>query len=238
MIPLQAELSGNNAAIVCDDADLEHAAKQVAWGAFAFAGQRCTANRRVILSPGIRARFLCELEMASAALPWGDPLEESTEIGPMISAERRDEVAAALEQAASESRTIVLPDRAQAGREWVRAGAYQQPAIVCCDEPGHWLVQEETMGPLLVVQSARDFEHSLELCNGVRHGLAAALFTRSNEMRDKFLNGAMAGVLKLNTSTAGADATLPFTGWKASGIGPPEHGEGDRLFYTRTQAVY
>ena len=94
------------------------------------------------------------------------------------------------------------------------------------------------MAPLLVVQPARDFDHALELCNGVRQGLAAALFTESPRLRERFLQRARTGILKLNTSTAGAHATLPFGGWKASGLGPPEHGEGDALFYERIQAVY
>lgn len=94
------------------------------------------------------------------------------------------------------------------------------------------------MSPLLVVQRARDFDHALALCNGVRHGLAAALFSDRAGLRRKFLAEAQAGILKFNSSTAGADATLPFGGWKTSGVGPPEHGAGDRQFFTRMQAVY
>ena len=94
------------------------------------------------------------------------------------------------------------------------------------------------MGPLLVVQPAENFDHALALCNGVRHGLIAALFSRSAHHRQKFLEEARAGVLKLNAATAGVDVRMPFGGWKASGLGPPEHGEADRQFYTRYQAVY
>jgi acyl-CoA reductase-like NAD-dependent aldehyde dehydrogenase len=120
----------------------------------------------------------------------------------------------------------------------VSQGAYAQPVIVGCDSPSHALVQEETMSPLLIVQSANDFDHALELCNGVRHGLMAALFSLSIPWQEKFLDVARAGVLKLNSATAGADVTLPFGGWKASGIGPAEHGESDLQFFTRAQAVY
>jgi len=94
------------------------------------------------------------------------------------------------------------------------------------------------MAPLLVVQRAEDFQHALALSNGVRHGLIASLFSRSPDRQRQFLEEARAGVLKLNESTAGVDPSLPFGGWKASSIGPPEHGEGDRLFHTRLQAVY
>ena len=94
------------------------------------------------------------------------------------------------------------------------------------------------MSPLLVVQRAKTFDTALELCNGVRHGLAAALFSESKVLQRKFLAGTRAGILKINSATAGVDVSLPFGGWKMSGLGPPEHGEGDRLFYTRLQAVY
>jgi len=127
---------------------------------------------------------------------------------------------------------------ARAREPWVNAGAYAQPAILCCDQPDHALVQEETMSPILVIQRAADFEHALALCNGTRYGLAAALFSNSRELQERFLATAQAGILKINTSTAGADIALPFGGWKGSGLGPPEHGEADRLFYTRMQAVY
>jgi acyl-CoA reductase-like NAD-dependent aldehyde dehydrogenase len=92
VVPLQAELSGNNAAIVWDDADFVTAAEQVAWGAFAFGGQRCTANRRVIVPEARADEFFRALETATARLTWGDPLESTTEIGPLIHTAKRDEL--------------------------------------------------------------------------------------------------------------------------------------------------
>jgi acyl-CoA reductase-like NAD-dependent aldehyde dehydrogenase/nicotinamidase-related amidase len=238
IIPFQAELSGNNAAIVWDDCDVERAAGQVAWGAFAFAGQRCTANRRVILPAALVDPFLSKVKAAGEQLPWGDPLEAATEIGPVIDTAKRDEVAARIDAATHNGCAVTRLHERTGGEPWIKAGAYVPPAIVCCDGPEDPLVQEETMGPLLVVQRAEDFDHALTLCNGVRHGLVAALFSGSPVLQKKFLDTARAGVLKLNATTAGVDATLPFGGWKASGVGPPEHGEGDRIFYTRMQAVY
>jgi acyl-CoA reductase-like NAD-dependent aldehyde dehydrogenase len=240
VIPFQAELSGNNAAIVWDDADLDFAAAQVAWGAFAFAGQRCTANRRVIVPIGLLENILPRLQSAAARLPWGDPLDETTEIGPVIQVAKRDELVSlvARAQADGSAQQVILPHETRSAEAWVQRGAYAQPVIVCCEQPEHALVQEETMSPLLVVQPARDFGHALALCNGVRHGLAAALFSPSLEHQRHFLDEVQAGILKLNSTTAGVDVTLPFGGWKASGVGPPEHGEADRFFYTRLQAVY
>lgn len=239
-VPLQAELSGNNAAIVWDDADFAHAAAQVAWGAFGFAGQRCTANRRVIVHAPHFEALLAELKAAAERLVWGDPLDAATEIGPVIDAAKRDEMAALLAGAETDgaAHRVELPQRTRAAEPWTRDGAYVQPVIAGCDRPAHPLVQEETMSPLLVVQRADDFAHALALSNGVRHGLAAAIFTNSEELRERFLEQATAGILRFNSSTTGADITLPFGGWNHSGLGPPEHGQADRLFYTHLQAVY
>ena len=239
-LPLQAELSGNNAAIVWDDADLPPAAKQIAWGAFGFAGQRCTANRRVIVSAARFDVFWRELKIAAEKLHWGDPLEKSTDIGPVIHAGKRAEQAALIQAAQNSgaAHRVEFLFESRAKEPWVKAGAYAQPVMAGCDDVHHALVQEETMSPLLVVQRAENFEQALKLCNGVRHGLVAALFSNSADRQGKFLMAARAGMLKINSATAGVDVSLPFGGWKMSGLGPPEHGEGDRLFYTHMQAVY
>jgi acyl-CoA reductase-like NAD-dependent aldehyde dehydrogenase/nicotinamidase-related amidase len=239
-VPLQAELGGNNAAIVWDDADLPRAADQIAQAAFGFAGQRCTANRRAIVHASRFGAFLRDLNTAAERLVWGDPLEQNTDIGPVINTAKQAEHHALVAQAQADGSAYRIEwlHASHANDAWTKQGAYAQPVIACCDQPNHALVQEETMSPLLVVQRADDFEHALTLCNGVRHGLVAALFSGSSELQKRFLAEAQAGILKLNLATAGADASLPFGGWKASGIGPPEHGKGDRLFYTRMQAVY
>jgi acyl-CoA reductase-like NAD-dependent aldehyde dehydrogenase/nicotinamidase-related amidase len=238
MRPLQAELGGNNAAIVWDDADLAHAANEIARGAFAFAGQRCTANRRVIISDAIFEAFLSQLKIAAARMIWDDPLKTETEIGPVIDAAKREEIDALAASAEHAGFPTTRPPQQSDGSALMRSGYYVAPVTVCCDQADHPLVQEESMGPVLVVQRARDFDQALALCNGVRHGLLAALFTSCADLQHKFQDEARAGMLKLNTSTAGVDVTLPFGGWKASGIGPPEHGESDALFYLRPQAVY
>src|SRR4029078_10875004 len=109
-IALQAELGGNNAAIVWPDADLEDAARKLAAGAFEMAGQRCTANRRIIVHASVRERFLPMLVEATAALNWGDPLSPETDIGPMVSVKHRDRVAALVARALIQRASPVLSD--------------------------------------------------------------------------------------------------------------------------------
>ena len=204
-MPLQAELGGNNAAIVWSDTDLAVAATAVAEAAFGFAGQRCTANRRVVLDAVCRDEFLEHLRRAV------DALDPRADVGALISTAKRDQVAALVARAGG----LLVQGPADA------TPGYFPPTVIQCDNPAAEIVQEETFGPVLVVQPARDFDDALRLCNGVRHGLVAALFSRSAERQARFLEAAQAGILKIDRTTADADAEAPFGGWKASGIGPP-----------------
>ncbi len=238
-IPLQAELGGNNAAIVWQGADLPRAASLIARGAFSFAGQRCTANRRAIVDARVYDEFCGELVAATERTRCGDPLEPETEAGPLLSDAACRRVAAVLERARESAVSILAPHSGAPAFGALREiGAYHPPTLVLGAAPGSEIVGEETFGPVLVVQRAADFSEALALCNGVRQGLVAALFGGSAEQRSSFLEQARAGILKLDEATADADAFAPFGGWKASGIGPPEHGPGAREFFTRSQAVY
>jgi acyl-CoA reductase-like NAD-dependent aldehyde dehydrogenase/nicotinamidase-related amidase len=238
-LPFQAELGGNNAAILWEDADLREAARLVAEGAFGQAGQRCTANRRVIVHAACRDAFLAHLQEETRRLPWGSPLEKSTRIGPLVSAAHGARFRRLLRDAEQEGWPALWP---QAPREpdasWRHAGAWHLPVIIPCDNPQAEVVQHESFAPLLVVQTARHWDEAIEFLNGVPQGLAAAVFTQSQDITARFLTEAQAGILKVNQSTADAGLDLPFGGWKSSGLGPPEHGRFDREFYTRAQTVY
>src|SRR5207244_7289042 len=156
------------------------AASSIAEGAFAFAGQRCTANRRAIVEMGVYDRFLDELVAASARLTWGDPTNEQTQIGPLISSASCTRVASVIERAKKSSLIVLRPlEKSQTppGDAWL------SPAIICCDDPTHEVVQEETFGPVLAVQRAKDWEEAIWLCTGVEQGLAAALFSSSAPLR-------------------------------------------------------
>jgi acyl-CoA reductase-like NAD-dependent aldehyde dehydrogenase len=234
-IPFQAELGGNNAGIVWGDCDLYAAAESIAEGAFAFAGQRCTANRRAIVDSSVYDVFVDQLILASRCLVWGDPADEKTHIGPLISAASRNRVKAVIDRARAAALRVINPSEKLND---ARGDAWLESTIVCCDDPSAEIVQEETFGPVLVVQRAEDWDEAILLCNGVKQGLAAAVFTTSRKRIEGFLQRVRAGILKVNCSTANAAVDLPFGGWKASGIGPAEHGRANREFFTRMQAIY
>lgn len=235
-VPLQAELGGNNAALVWRDADLETACLAVIRGAFGFAGQRCTANRRVVVDAAAAPRVEKILRTHAEALPWGDPFDPDVVMGPVISRAKQTAIEALLARCEADGVRVERFGTCRA--EMPVDGAYVRPAIVWDPDPSHEVVQHETFGPVLVVQTATDWAHAMSLVNGVSQGLVAALFSPSRERRAAFLEEAEAGILKLDQGTDGASVDLPFGGWKGSGVGPPEHGPGNEAFYTRHQSVY
>ncbi len=233
--PFQAELGGNNAAIVMPDADVERAAQDLALAAFSFSGQRCTATRRFVVHRDIREGFMEALVASINALKLGDPLDVETEVGPVISRKKQTKLENLVKAASSNGARILCGGRIPA--EW-DFGCWFEPTLLDTPEPTLSVVQEETFGPIAVLQTAKDLDDALLLLNGVPHGLVASLYSEDPACQRRFLDEAEAGILKLNQPTLGAAPGAPFGGWKASGVGPPEHGVWDQAFYTRPQALY
>lgn len=100
------------------------------------------------------------------------------------------------------------------------------------------MVQEETFGPVAVLIPAGSLEEAIALANGVEQGLVAAFAGGDAADRAHFAEAVDAGMLQWTPGPLNVHPEAPFGGWKASGIGPPEHGEWDRLFYSRPQAIY
>lgn len=233
--PLQAELGGNNAAVVLQDCDLPRWMPGLAQAAFGFAGQRCTATRRFVVERPHLDAFLESLQVAVAALRVGDPDREDTQVGPLISRAACRRVAADIERARAEGGRVLCGGAPPAG---AGTGAWFSPTVVTDLPPDAHLVREETFGPVAVVQAADDLEAALRIANAVEQGLVASVCTEDPAARARFAEAAEAGILNLAPGALAVHPVAPFGGWKASGIGPPEHGVWDRWFYTRPQAVY
>jgi acyl-CoA reductase-like NAD-dependent aldehyde dehydrogenase/nicotinamidase-related amidase len=235
MKPLQAELGGNNAAIVLADAELERAVPDLVRAAFGFAGQRCTAIRRFVVDRALAPRFEALAAEATAALRLDEPDDPATDVGPLISTEKREQVLAAIERARAEGARLVIGGGVPAS---LAQGAWLEPALVADADPRSRIAQEETFGPLAVLQVANDLEEAIALANGVAQGLVLCVHTRDPRARSRILEAAQAGILQFAPGPLAVHPRAPFTGWKASGLGPPEHGAWDAWFYTRTQALY
>lgn len=238
--PLQAELGGNNAALILDDwarddADLA----QLARAAFGFAGQRCTAIRRLIVLRGILDRFTEDFAEAVRGLPMGDPLEPATVVGPLISVAHRQRVQARLDAAIAQGARVLARARPPAdAAQGPYAGRWLAPALLDHVDPGSPIAQQETFGPLALILPADDLDHAITIANGVPQGLVAALYSADPVARERFAARIQAGMLKLSPGPLTINPEVPFCGWKVSALGPPEHGLGDRDFFARAQVVY
>ena len=234
--PLQAELGGNNAAIIMDDADLGTVVPLLVKSAYGFAGQRCTATRRIIAVRTDYEEFIERLIGTIGDLVTGDPADAETEIGPLISREHRLAVSKAVEQALE-----CTAGRLLCGGEepsgW-HQGSWYLPTLIDNAGPDSQIVQNETFGPVVVIQKAGDLDEAIALCNGVPQGLVATLYSDDLQVQSSFASRAEAGILRINPRSFGIHPDAPFSGWKASGIGPPEHGVWDAEFYSRAQVLY
>jgi acyl-CoA reductase-like NAD-dependent aldehyde dehydrogenase len=234
-IPLQAELGGNNAAIVLADADLDLAARSIAFSAFGFAGQRCTATRRIIVEKSAWPKFQPLLVEHIRGLKLGDPLDPATQVGPLISREHLDRVSLVVNTAiAKGDAQLLLGGEKASGLD----GNSFQPTLLITENPLVPIMREETFGPVAVVVLAEDFTGALALCNSVEQGLVAILFSASEQAQQTFLHSAQAGILRINPARHIVHPEAPFLGWKSSGLGPAEHGRWDLEFYAKPQAIY
>jgi len=234
-IPLQAELGGNNAALVAADADSKRAAFELAGAIFSFSGQRCTALRRLIVVEQIFEEFSNELVAAISELKIGAPEDADTHLGPLISRERQELMMQWIKSALNEGGHILTGGNVPA--EYSH-GCWFEPTVLTGLSPDSFLVQDETFGPLAILLRASNFDHGIELCNKVRQGLRAVCYSGSEDERKRFVKYVQAGVIHLNEAAIRIDVEAPFFGWKASGIGVPEHGRWDQDFFTRVQTVY
>jgi acyl-CoA reductase-like NAD-dependent aldehyde dehydrogenase len=235
-IPVQAEMGGKNAAVVLDDADFDLAVEQVMLGAFRSTGQKCTATSRLILTDGIADRFLDALVQRAEALVVGDPTDERTHMGPVVSGAARTSITAGIETAKSQGVSVL------AGGDPYRDGPLSQgyfvaPTIVEVNGPADvWA--DELFGPVLSARRAADAEQAFALANDSEFGLSAAVFTQDVTRAMQAMECIDVGVLHVNSESAGADPHVPFGGAKKSGLGPKEQGGAAREFFTHSTTVY
>lgn len=222
-LPVQAELGGCNAAIVDTSANLDSAAADLATAMFSFSGQRCTAIRRVIVLQDIAPSFTDRLTAEVAALRLGHPGDPATQIGPVI-------------DRAAQHRFMSLGASFPAGLP--SNGCWIAPTLLHDLSDNHPLLTEEVFGPLAAIQVARDLDHAIALHNATDFGLLGALYTADPASERRFLADAQAGMLSINRARPPFSAAGPFTGWKNSGFGPPEHGRWNRDTYARPQAIH
>jgi alpha-ketoglutaric semialdehyde dehydrogenase len=230
-VPAQCEMGGLNASIVLPDADVEPAAKTIASAAMGYAGQKCTATSRVIVA-GDPAPVVEALAAAVEGLATGDPADEGTAVGPVISPAAREEVVEAAREAPAEGGRIVT-----GGEPLDGPGLFVAPTVVDGQEPDARLAQEEVFGPIVTVLRADSPEQAVAISNGVPYGLVTSVFTRNLDAVLEVVDGIDTGMIRVNQPTSGVDFHAPFGGEKGSSIGPREQGKAAREFYTSPHTI-
>lgn len=212
MIPLMMELGGNDPAIVLADADLALAAGNIAKGAFKYAGQRCTAVKRVYVADSVAEEFT-ELLVAQVGEHFGsagDPREHP--VGPVIDDKQAGYLAELLADATAAGGTV----RCGGSRD----GRVFEATVVDGLSHGARLVAEEQFGPLLPVVRVADAEEAVRLANDTPYGLQASLFTRDHTLAGSLARQIKAGGVHVNGPDQRGPDNFMFVGHKASGLAP------------------
>jgi acyl-CoA reductase-like NAD-dependent aldehyde dehydrogenase len=222
------ELGGKSANVVFADADLEAAAAAAPMAVFANAGQDCCARSRILVQDTVLERFLELLEPHVRAIRVGDPLDESTEMGPLISAAQRDTVASYV---ADDASSVAFRGSAPDG-----PGFWFAPTVLAPMQPQARAVREEIFGPVAAVIAFRDEADAVRLANDTIYGLSGSIWTRDGARALRMARGIEAGVLSINSNTSVRVAT-PFGGFKQSGYGR-ELGPHALDAYTEVKSIY
>jgi alpha-ketoglutaric semialdehyde dehydrogenase len=230
---VQLELGGHNPLIVMADAELDRAAEAAYAGAFWSAGQKCTATRRIYVQDAVydafRERFLERVERGVV----GDPADPATEVGPVVNEGPMEEILEAIEQGRSQGGTLIA-----GGGRADDDGFLIAPTVFEGLADDAYLSCEEVFGPVTSLYRFEDLDEALRRANGVRFGLAASIFTRDLRTAHRAASELEAGILHVNSQTAGADVHVPFGGIKGSGFGPHEQGRAALEFFSETVTVY
>jgi aldehyde dehydrogenase (NAD+) len=231
------ELGGKNPMIVLDDANLELALEGALWGAFGTAGQRCTATSRIILQKGVYKTFVDELVRRAKQLKLGNGLDESIDVGPVVSNAQLETVLGYVEVGKKDgARLATGGNRFEAGD--CKHGYFIEPTVFTDVEPKMRIAQEEIFGPVVSCIACDSLEDGIAIANDVKYGLSSSLYTKDVNRAFTAIRDLDAGITYINAPTIGAEVHLPFGGVKQTGNGHREGGVGALDFYTEWKAIY
>ena len=230
--PAQAEMGGQNPAIVLDDADVDAAAAKIVAGAMSYAGQKCTATRRAIAVGAVAEPLAEALAREVGALVVGDPSEADTVVGPLIDARATDELRERVDGALGRGAELVGSGNVPQG-----AGNYAPPTVLAIDDVNDEVNQEETFGPLLTLIRVDDDEDAIAAANATAYGLVGAVHGRDLGRAVDVASRLDCGLQRVNAPTPGVDYYAPFGGNRLSSHGPREQGRAAREFFTSTRTL-
>ena len=221
------ELGGKSANVVFADADLERAATSAPGGVFDNAGQDCCARSRILVEKSVFDEFLDLMEPAVKSYTLGDPLSEETDMGPLISADQKEQVASFV----PEDAPVAIQGEAPEGK-----GFWFPPTVLAPVSNDDRAAEEEIFGPVVVVIPFEGEEEAIRLANETIYGLSGSVWTQNGARAMRVARGVETGVMSINSNTS-VRVPTPFGGFKQSGIGR-ELGPHALDYYTELKNVY
>ncbi|MBA2741506.1 MAG: aldehyde dehydrogenase family protein [Actinobacteria bacterium] len=230
---VQLELGGHNPLIVAADAEVDRAVEAAYAGAFWSAGQKCTATRRILVQEAVYDEFRDGLLARIVRGKVGDPSDPEVEVGPVVNESALDDILGAIARARGEGGDVLA-----GGERTDEDGYLIAPTLFEGLADDAELSCEEVFGPVAALCRYSTLDEAIERANAVRFGLSASIFTRDLYAVQRFTQEIGAGIIHVNSQTAGADVHVPFGGVKGSGWGPHEQGRAALEFYTEAVTVY
>jgi acyl-CoA reductase-like NAD-dependent aldehyde dehydrogenase len=221
------ELGGKSANVVFADADLEAAAAAAPLAVFGNAGQDCCARSRILVERSVLDRFMEALEQSVQSIVVGDPLDESTQMGPLISADQREKVASYVDDGAPVAIRGSAPDG---------PGFWFPPTVLCPVSNDDRAAREEIFGPVASVIPFDGEDEAVRIANDTIYGLSGSIWTRDGAKALRVARALETGTISINSNTS-VRVSTPFGGFKQSGMGR-ELGPHALEYYTELKNVF
>ncbi|UOQ44030.1 aldehyde dehydrogenase family protein [Halobacillus salinarum] len=231
----QLEMGGKNPLIVADDCDIDLAVDAAISGGLKSTGQKCTCSSRVIVQAGIYEKFKQKLIAKVEEITVGDGLNENTWMGPCASKGQYESVQEYIKIGQEEGAELIFGGRPINDED---GGYYLEPAIFDHVSTNMKIAQEEIFGPVLALMKVDTVEEAIDLANDVDFGLSASIFSKNIDHILSFIDDIDAGLVRINSETAGVELQAPFGGMKASSSYSREQGQAAKEFFTTMKTVF
>ncbi|TVR70779.1 MAG: aldehyde dehydrogenase family protein [Sphaerobacteraceae bacterium] len=234
---VQLELGGKNPLIVAEDASVDQAVELAISGAMRSTGQKCTATSRAIVVGRVADQFTDALVDRAKSLKVGPGIDTENYMGPLVSEDARNRVLEYIDVGKREGATVRTGGEQLSGSDYEH-GYFVEPTIFDNMKPEMRIAQEEIFGPVIGVIRVDSIEDAIKIANDVDYGLSASLATRDIGRAFEFIRQIEAGIVHVNSETAGAEPHVPFGGMKDSSSYSREQGRAAMEFFTQTKTVY